>query len=271
MKAHPHIHFSPRLRRPHRISFIEKINLSFFLPFLIIVGAVFVTINISNDSVVTGVSYSTLFGALFSSFVRLVVSYIFALIFGVGLALCALRSRLAERILLPIYDVIESVPVLVFFPIIIIFFVRYDFLNLAAIFIIFLNMLWNIVFSVISGAKLIPINIMEVGHVFKIRGFRNFFSILLPALTPAIITGSLLAFGEGWNMLIVAEVLHTYVPTTTHVNDLFGIGSLLVNASASNNQGLFLAAVVAIIASITLLNVFVWQKLLLFAEKFKFD
>jgi ABC-type anion transport system duplicated permease subunit len=93
----------------------------------------------------------------------------------------------------------------------------------------------------------------------------------LPALFPSLITGSLLAWAAGWNILIVAEVLHTYVPVGQNVGDVFGIGSVLVQASSSGNQSLFIWSIVVIVLAITLINIFVWQRLLKYAERFKFD
>ncbi len=271
MAENIHVHYSHCSRRPHHITFIERLNLSFFIPFILISASILIMFSLDKVNVATDISFNSLLVALLLSFGRLLVAYGFSLVIGVGLALLALTSPLAERFFLPIYDVIESVPVLVFFPVIIIFFVRYDLLDVAAIFIIFLSMVWNIVFNVVGGIRVIPTNITEVGEVFNIRGKDNLFKIILPSLIPSIVTGSLLAFAQGWNILIVAEVLHSYVPQSTHIGDLFGIGSLLVSSSTSGDQGLFLASVAVIIVSITALNLFVWQRLLRYSGKFRFD
>jgi NitT/TauT family transport system permease protein len=132
-------------------------------------------------------------------------------------------------------------------------------------------MLWNIVFNVIGGLKAIPRDIYSVAHVFKITGIKKLFKITLPAVFPTIVTGSILAWAEGWNMIIVAEVLQTYVPSTLQVQNLFGIGSILVDASAQNHQLVFLACVGIIVGSIMLLNLFVWQRLLKYSERFTFE
>lgn len=209
--------------------------------------------------------------ALLATFSRLLIAYILALACSLPLAILIEKSQLAERILFPLFDVIQSIPVLAFFPIIIIFFLRFGFINGAAIFIIFLTMLFSMIFSLIGGLKVIPTDIKSAAHVFNIHGFALTRRILLPAVVPYLVTGSLLTWAEGWNIIIVAEVLHTYIPGGTCSTDLFGIGSILVNAAAAGQNTLFFAAILTMVGAITVLNFFVWQKLLHYAERFKFE
>lgn len=257
-----------------KFSLSARINTHIIIPVvLIIISIVIIGINhaFSISSLGSSIPWSHLLVALGATFVRLVIAYILALVIGIPLALWTQVGPKTEEFLLPIFDLLESVPVLVFFPVVIIFFIHLNLLNSAAIFIIFLNMLWNVVFNVIGGIKAIPKDIFSVAHVFHISGFKKLFKIILPAVFPTVVTGSILAWAEGWNMIIVAEVLQTYIPSSLQVNNLFGIGSILVDASAQNNQSIFLACVIIIVASITLLNLFVWQKLLRYSERFKFE
>ena len=88
---------------------------------------------------------------------------------------------------------------------------------------------------------------------------------------PTLVMGSLLAWAQAWNMIIVAEVLHTYIPGGTASQDLFGLGSVLVNSSANGQVGKFFATLFLMVGIIAIINFFVWQKLLHYAERFKFD
>ena len=151
------------------------------------------------------------------------------------------------------------------------FFVANHAFELAAVFVIFLSMLWNIVFPVIGGLQTIPDDVKSAALVFKVRGWRKFWYITLPALFPFIVTGSLLAWAQGWTIVIVAEVLHTYVPNGNASQDLLGLGSLLVDANAQGKNGVFLAALAAMILLVTLLNLAVWQPLLHLSQRFRFD
>jgi NitT/TauT family transport system permease protein len=267
-----HIHHSGRhFGFSYPVSLWQRLH-SAFAPLLLIV-IIFSLLSLFSifPIVRTPVSFLLIGEALLTTFTRLAIAYCLALICAIPLALLVNRSALMERILLPLFDVAQSVPVLAFFPIVIALFVRFGFLNAAAIFILFITMLWSIVFNLVGGIKVIPTDIKDAAHVFGIRG-RNFVrKILLPATVPYLLTGSLLAWAAGWNIIIVAEVLHTYIPGGNTGQDLFGIGSVLVNASASGQNGVFVVAIVIMIGFIGLLNFFVWQKLLRFAERYKFE
>jgi len=267
-------HYSHRTRRAHKVSLLERLSLWLVIPVVLIglsIGAVELSGARIGGEFFGNVPIVYIGEAFLSSLGRLFVSYLFSLVIGVFLALLVLRSHVWERVLIPVYDVLESVPVLVFFPVIVLFFIHYDFLNVAAIFIIILTMVWNIVFAVIGGLHVIPEDVMSVPKVFGLTRLQSLQKVILPALVPSIVTGSLLAWAQGWNILIVAEVLHTYVPAGQNVGDVFGIGSVLVQASASGDQRLFIWSIVVIVLAIMALNIFVWQRFLKYAERFKFD
>ncbi len=215
--------------------------------------------------------YASVVRAFFYTFFRLLVAYIFAIIIAIPLALLADSNPRAEKFLLPTFDIIESVPVLAFFPLIIAIFIKYGSFEMAAIFILFLAMLWNIVFSLIGGLKVVPSDIKSAAKIFGLKRLSYFWEMTMPSSVPYLITGSLLAWAQGWNLIIVAEVLHTYIPGGNSSSDLFGIGSMLVNSAASNEQSLFIIAIVTMIVGIGIINFFVWQKLLHYAERFKFE
>jgi NitT/TauT family transport system permease protein len=217
------------------------------------------------------VNWGLILASLGATFIRLFIAYMFALVVAIPIALLININSLTERIFLPLFDIVQSVPVLVFFPIIIVLFIHYHFINAAAIFIIFLSMSWSIVFSLVGGLRVIPGDIKAAGQIFGIKHFAYLRKITIPAIFPYMVTGSLLAWASGWNIIIVAEVLHTYVPNGTSALDLFGIGSLLVHASATNNTGVFLASIIVLVATIGLINFFIWQHLLKFAERFRFE
>jgi len=224
----------------------------------------------------TNISLSTdnlnyVLAALVLTFTRLLIAYILALIVSVPMSLLITNNKTMEKIFLPLFDIVQSIPVLAFFPVIILIFVHSHFLNGAAIFIFFLSMVWNIIFSVVGGLHVIPNEVKEAAQIFQITGWRRLSKITIPAVVPYIITGSLLAWAQGWNIVIVAEVLHTYIYKGTSAQDLFGIGSVLVNSSAGGQHELFLLAIIAMIILIGILNLFVWQKLLQYSEKFKFQ
>ena len=241
---------------------------------LIIVALVYILVTIypflikpSGDTI----SFSTILAAAFATCVRLTIAYICAVVVAIPLAILVTYNSLFEAILLPVFDILESVPILALFPVIIMLFINYNFLNGAAIFILFLSMLWNLVFTIVGGLKIIPKDIMYAAHVFGIRRMAFLRRVILPAIVPQLVTGSILAVAQGWNLIIVAEVLHTYIPGGTSAQDLFGIGSILVDAAAHAQNGVFVSCVFVMVLLIGLLNFFVWQKLLKYSQRYRFE
>lgn len=264
---HRHVSFSyPTTTRQRLYAFIIVPIL-----FLSLVFVVISKFGLRGVEVQPTIHVGFLFSALMVTFTRLLIAYAFALFLAIPLALLINYSPKVESILLPLFDILQSVPVLAFFPVIILFFVHYNFYNGAAIFILLITMMWSIVFSVVGGLRSIPSDIKAAAKVFNMRGWKYVDKILLPAVFPYIITGSLLAWAGGWNIVIVAEVLHTYIPGAGPSSDLFGIGSVLVVTSASGQQGNFFMTLIALVIFIGILNFFVWQKFLKYAEKFKFE
>jgi NitT/TauT family transport system permease protein len=209
--------------------------------------------------------------ATYNTLFRLLVSYFFALLLAIPISLLITKTPKIEKFLLPIADVIQSIPVLAFFPVLVLAFIKLNELEGAVLSILFMEMLWYLVFSMIGGLKTIPKDILDAATVFKIKGFNKLRFIIIPAIFPYIITGSLLAWAAGWSILIVAESLHSYIPNGNPTNDPLGLGSLLVNSFSKGQTVVFLASLITMIIVIALINFFVWQKLLHIAERFKFD
>lgn len=202
---------------------------------------------------------------------RIFAAYLISLVSALGLALLVTSNKTLEKILLPVFDVIESVPILAFFPIIIGVFLSMHMLEGAAIFIIYITMMWTLVFNMVGGIKLIPKDIKYSSQIYDIKGLDYIRYVLVPAITPEIVTGSILAVANAWDIIMVAEVLHVYIPNSDKSIDLLGLGSLLVNASNDSNNYMFIASTICMIIIITVTNIFVWQRLLSYAEKFRFD
>lgn len=263
----------PRFRGAlsHDISYGKKVLLPFLVPLAIVAGTVLLVTHAFPIHFAAGSNFRLVSKATLETVLRIICAYVASVIVAYPIALLVTMNRKVEHVTLPIIDILESIPVLAFFPIIIIFFIKVGFLEGAAFFVLAISMLWSIVFSLIGGVNLIPQDIKDAAQVFGLKKFAYFRHILLPALVPELVTGSILAVANGWNIIIVAEVLHTYIAGGTASLDLFGLGSLLVQASATNNTGLFVAALSAMVLVIAVLNVFVWQKLLRKGEMYRFE
>jgi NitT/TauT family transport system permease protein len=224
-----------------------------------------------NSFDINQISFADVVLGTLNTFYRMALAFIFSLIVSIPLAIFMASTPLRQRILLPIADILQSVPVLAFFPVLAAFFVVYNAFELAAVLVIFIAMVWNIVFPIVGGLQTIPDDVKSAALVFNVRGLRKLWYITFPAIFPFIVTGSLLAWAQGWTIVIVAEVLHTYIPNGTTSQDLLGLGSLLVDSNAQGKNGVFLAALTAMILLVTLLNLVVWQPLIHLSQRFRFD
>jgi NitT/TauT family transport system permease protein len=263
-------YYSHRGRRKHPTTLLHRLLTGIALPFAIVLIAGFIA---TGAFIIPHYvpQFWILLTALGASVLRLIIAFALSFLIGIPLALLVEQNHRLENVLLPVYDVLESVPVIAFFPIVILFFVRADFLEGAALFMLFAAMLWNIVFSAVGGLRVIPKDVKAVGRVFGLSAWRRFRTITLPALFPPLVTGSILAIAQGWNILIVAEALHAYAPQAANAHDLFGIGSILVSAATGGDTPLLIAAMTVLIIAIALVNILAWQPLLAHAERYKFE
>ncbi len=227
--------------------------------------------NSKNTFDINRVSFADVVAATMNTFLRMLLAYVASLVVAVPLGLLIASTRQVQRILLPIADILQSIPVLAFFPVIVVFFTTYRAFEAAAIFVIFVTMVWNIVFPIVQGLHTIPDDINSAAFVFNVHGFRKLRYITLPAIVPFIVVGSLMAWAQGWTVVIVAEVLHTYIPAGNIAQDLLGLGSLLVDSNAQGHAAVFAAALAAMIVLVALMNFLVWQPLLAFSQRYRFD
>lgn len=271
MKQQPLHYYSHRGRRKHPSSVLHRVIIGLILPIALVLAAATVATGAFALPHEYALHFGTLLAALAATLLRLLISYGLCLAIGIPLGVLAESNHRVESILLPVYDVLESIPVLAFFPIVILFFVHSGLLEGAAIFILFFSMVWNIIFSTIGGLKVIPSDVRAAGKVFGLSWIGRFFTIELPALFPPLVTGSILSVAAGWNLVIVAEALHAYAPSSSGANDLFGIGSVLVNASAAGDTSALIWALLVLVVAIAAINIGVWQPLLARAERYKFE
>jgi NitT/TauT family transport system permease protein len=219
----------------------------------------------------THVSIPTLLLATLFTLARLALAYALSVVIAIPVALLIERNRAFETVLLPLFDVLESVPNLALLPFLVVLFSSFGFLEGAAIVILILNMVWSIAFAVVGGLQVIQRDVTSAARMFGLSGFGYVRRLVLPAIFPQFVTGSILAVASGWNIIIVAEALHAYLPGGTASQDLFGIGSILVFASEQGDSILYLFAFSIMIAAIALFNFFVWQRLLHFVQRFRFE
>ncbi len=210
---------------------------------------------------------------LLQSFGRMAAAYVLALAFALVYGYFAAAHRTGERILIPVLDILQSVPILGFFPVAIVLFVKIGGSgnwigpNLAAVFLIFTSMAWNLVFGVYESLKSIPADLREASDSFAVHGWQRLRTVVLPATVNRLVYNSILSWTAGWYFLVAAEFISTSSSTTV----LHGIGSFLLTAAAAGNASALLAGILVLVALITALDVLLWRPLGRWAERYRYD
>ncbi|MGA9387988.1 MAG: ABC transporter permease subunit [Candidatus Bathyarchaeia archaeon] len=204
---------------------------------------------------------------------RLVIAYGISLVAAIGMGVLAAEHKKFAAIFYPLYDIGQGVPILALFPVLFIGLNQVIgdqriALELTCIIMLVLDMIWYMFLNIVSAVKNIPTEINEVGQLLGFKGVKRITHIVIPSILPAIVTGSILSWGTGWNTIIFAE----YLPSTGSTGpptSIPGIGSLLDKAGYQYGNTVILVFMLAVVAVIVLLmEGFVWRRLLRKFERY---
>ena len=198
--------------------------------------------------------------AIGASTLRVLASYAICLAISLPLAIHISRSSRAARAGLPAIEVIASFPATALFPVIIFQLIPYLSAEGAAVLMLMTGMMWYLFFNILSGVRSLPPDLTEAARAYGVRGWKYFRRVLLPGIFPALITGSITAFGGGWNTLIVAEYLSVGPGKAL---SLLGLGQLIDigNALGPSGYALMATALFALVATVIAINEVIWKPL----------
>lgn len=208
----------------------------------------------------------------FMSFTRGFLAYVVSLIFSVVVGGIAAHSRRAERIIIPVLDVLQGIPVLGFMPGIVItmagLFPRSNMgLELACILMIFTAQTWNLTFAFYGSLRSVPVEFRDVAKLHRFSWWRTFRSIELPASTIPMVWNSMMSMAGGWFFLMINEAF-----TLGHRDyRVPGIGSYMSLAVDQGNTGAVAAAMVAMILIIVMTDRLIWNPVTIWSQKFRMD
>jgi NitT/TauT family transport system permease protein len=164
----------------------------------------------------------------------------------------------------PAAQTAASVPATALFPIFVLLVIDLPGgLNSAAIILMLMGSQWYLLFNVIAGASSIPEDLRHTTALLQLGLWERWRTLILPALFPHLITGSITASGGAWNASIVAE----HVEFGSRAVWIPGLGSLIAEATAEGNYPLLLAATLVMVLAVALINRFFWQPLYRMAEE----
>src|SRR5580693_9436540 len=206
------------------------------------------------------------------SLVRISIAYILSLLFALAYGMAAAKSERAAKILLPLLDILQSIPVLSFLPGVMLAMValfpgRQLGLELGSVLLIFTGQAWNIAFSFYASMKGIPRELDEAARLYRFSSWQRFNELELPFATIGLVWNSMMSVAGGWFFLMACEMF-VLGPRDFR---LPGLGSYLQTAASAGDTRSILWGVITMIAVIVLLDQFVWRPVIAWAEKFKVE
>ena len=206
------------------------------------------------------------------SLLRMAVAYILSLAFALVYGYVAAYNPKAERIMIPLLDILQSIPVLSFLPGVMLamvaLFPHHQIgVEMGAILLIFTGQVWNMAFSFYSSLKSIPRDMREAAKIYRFNWYQRFTQLELPYAAIGLVWNSMMSVAGGWFFLMACEM---FVLGARDFR-LPGLGSYLQTAaSAGDTQAIFWGVGVMILV-IVLLDQIVWRPVIAWAEKFKME
>ncbi len=206
------------------------------------------------------------------STLRMAFAYLLSLAFSLVYARLAAASRAAERVMLPLLDILQSIPILSFMPGVVLALAallpgRTLGLELAAIVLIFTSQAWNMAFSFHQSLITIPTQLSEAARIYRLGFWQRFSRLELPFGAIALIANSMMSWAGGWFFLMASEQF------TLGAKDLRlpGLGSYLAHAAELGDTGALLLGLLALVAVILLLDQIIWRPLMAWSDRFKVE
>ncbi|MGH7143548.1 MAG: ABC transporter permease [Planctomycetota bacterium] len=208
----------------------------------------------------------------FYSFSRGAIAYVLSLIFTLLYGYWAAKDRVAEKVLVPLLDILQSIPLLSFMPgavlaMIALFPSSRVGLEIAAIFMIFTSQVWNMTFSFYHSVRSVPLNMREVATVYRFNWWQRLKWVELPYATVGLAWNSMMSVAGGWFFLMISETFtlgkqEYWLP---------GLGSYMSKAVQKGDYSAEVYAVLAMVLMIVVLDQLLWRPLVVWAQKFRME
>jgi NitT/TauT family transport system permease protein len=201
-------------------------------------------------------------------FLALAASIVFSCLFAV----IAAKYRAAERVMIPLLDILQSIPILGFLSITVTGFIALFPGNLlgvecAAIFAIFTSQAWNMAFSLYQSLRTVPAELQEAARVFQLSGWQRFWRLELPFAMPGLLWNTMMSMSGGWFFVVASEA----ISVSNHSIKLPGVGSYIALAIEARDLVAIGWAIVGMLVGILLYDQLLFRPLVAWADKFRFE
>ncbi|UDQ89123.1 ABC transporter permease subunit [Xanthobacter autotrophicus] len=203
---------------------------------------------------------------------RMLAAILASLVFTFLYGALAAKSRRAEMVLIPMLDILQSVPVLGFLSFTVVGFMslfpgKVLGVELAAIFAIFTSQAWNMTFSFYQSLKTVPRDLDEATRSFRLTGWQRFWRLEVPFSMPGLVWNTMMSMSGGWFFVVASEAISVGDTTIT----LPGVGSYVALAIKEQNLPAVGWAVLAMLAVILIYDQLLFRPLVAWADKFRVE
>jgi len=203
---------------------------------------------------------------------RMMAALAASLLFTFTYATLAAKSRRAEIVLIPLLDVLQSVPILGYLTFTVVFFVSLFpgsqlGPELAAIFAIFTSQAWNMAFSFYQSLRTVPRDLDEACRGFRMSAWQRFWRLEVPFAMPGLVWNMMMSMSGGWFFVVASEAIS--VGNSQFM--LPGVGSYVAQAIAARDLGAVGCAIAAMTMAILLYDQLLFRPLVVWADKFRFE
>jgi NitT/TauT family transport system permease protein len=203
---------------------------------------------------------------------RMAASLVVSIVFSFPYAALAAKSRQAEKIMIPVLDILQSVPILGFLSITVTGFIalfpgRLLGVECAAIFAIFTSQAWNMTFSLYQSFSTVPVELTEAARMYHLSAWQRFWRLEVPYAVPPLIWNMMMSVSAGWFFVVASEAITVSGQTIL----LPGVGSYIATAIAERNLGAIGYALLVMLIVILLYDQLLFRPLLAWSRKFRAD
>jgi NitT/TauT family transport system permease protein len=203
---------------------------------------------------------------------RMLIAMALSLVFTFTYATLAAKSKRAERILVPLLDILQSVPILGFISVTVVFFMalapgRVLGAEFAAIFAIFTSQAWNMAFSFYQSLRTVPTELVEASRNFRLSSWMSFWRLDVPFAMPQLIWNMMMSMSGSWFFVVASEAISVGNTTIT----LPGVGSYIALAIERRDLAAVLWAIGTMLIVIFIYDQVLFRPLVAWADRFRFE
>ncbi len=242
---------------------------------LVIISLLYAGIRLASPNPVVGpeidLSPSALPWYALLSLGRMTASYFLSLAFSLVYGYYAGHNRTAERVMMPILDVLQSVPLLSFLPVVLVVLTtilpQRMGIEASAVVLIFTGQAWNIAYSFYQSVRTAPVELQEASSIFRMNRWYRLRYVELPFGTLGLLWNSVVSWANGWFFLMAAETFRV----GDHDFRLLGLGSYVQAAADAGDARAILFGFATLVLLVVMLDQLIWRPLLTWADKFRVD